>query len=76
VSILDEVDTLGAIAKKLGIKPARLSNYASRYVDFPKPVAKYGRAKVYVIAHVEVWFWRFNNKQAGITHVMNERINK
>lgn len=63
---LDEVDTLPAIAERLGFSPNALRNHSYRHSSFPPPVRTYGKSEVYEIAAVADWIaaWRILHEGA------------
>lgn len=72
---LDEVETVGALARRLGIAhPSAINNWAKRYVDFPAAVATFGATEVWIAAEVVEWHRRFTAGQAGVTHRMAARM--
>lgn len=55
LTVLSDVGTLGDAAALLGVRPTRVANWAARHEDFPSPVGRVGRWKVYALSAIEAW---------------------
>jgi hypothetical protein len=47
--------TLGDLADELNLRRSAVTNWADRYLNFPKPVAHIGRSRVYSRRQVLAW---------------------
>lgn len=53
---MSDVVTLGQLADELNLRRSAVTNWADRYLNFPKPVGMFGKARVY--SRTEVIAWR------------------
>lgn len=52
---LDDLVGVGDLANELGESKATISNWSSRYADFPKPLARISNGPVYSREQVTEW---------------------
>ena len=73
---LAELGTLTDAAEALrpGVSPHWLYMHATRYVDFPAPVATFGGTDVFELAEVVAWEAARGDGRAGITPKMARRM--
>lgn len=57
---LDDLASCSEIARTLGLGMPAVSQWATRYDDFPKPIVMLGKIPVYSWAQVRDWY---NTKQ-------------
>lgn len=53
---VDDLVSSSDIARRLGVSPNVVSNYAKRYPDFPRPV-KDNPTKIWLWSDVWLWSW-------------------
>lgn len=52
---LSDVVTLGQLADELNVRRSAVHNWSDRYLNFPKPVGMFGKARVYSRSAILEW---------------------